>query len=76
MVYTTVVVRRMRGQAVYRAQFEDWLFHVVLPLAAYSTLTVAAYVAGFRLRNALLGVGAAALLLLFAGIPNAWDAVT
>jgi len=76
VVYTIVVARRMRGQAVYRPQFEDWLFHIVLPFAAYSALALAAYGAGFRLREALLGVGGAALLLLFTGIHNAWDAVT
>lgn len=76
LVYTIVVVRRMRGQAVYRPQFEDWLFHIVLPFGAYLILGVAACIAGFRLPEALLSVAAAALLLLFAGIHNAWDAVT
>jgi hypothetical protein len=32
--------------------------------------------ARFRLCQALFGAGAAALLLLFTGIHNAWDAVT
>jgi hypothetical protein len=76
VVYSIVVVRRMRGQAVYRPEFEDWLFHIALPFAAYLILAVVACIAGFRLREALLSVGAAALLLLFAGIHNAWDAVT
>ena len=30
----------------------------------------------FHTHEALFGVGAAALLLLFIGIPNAWDGVT
>jgi hypothetical protein len=75
-VYTVIVVRRMRAQSAYRPQFEDWLFHVLLPFAAYSLLTASAYSVRFRLREALFGVGAAALLLLFTGIHNAWDAVT
>ena len=33
-LYEIVVLRRMRRQRVYRPQFEDWLFHVVLPAAA------------------------------------------
>lgn len=74
--YAVIVTRRMRAQAAYRPQFEDWLFHVLLPFAAYLTLAVSAYAARFRLREALFGVGAAALLLLFTGIHNAWDAVT
>ena len=32
--------------------------------------------AGTHLREALFGIGAAVLLLLFIGIHNAWDAVT
>lgn len=73
-VYTLVVIRRMR-RAVYQPQFEDWLFHALLPLLAYATLAGSAEAARFRLREALLGVAAAVLLLLFSGIHNAWDAV-
>ncbi len=76
LVYAVMVTRRVRAQAAYRPQFEDWLFHVLLPFAAYLTLAASAWAARFRLREALFGVGAAALLLLFAGIHNAWDAVT
>ncbi len=76
VVYAVIVIRRMRVQTAYRPQFEDWLFHVLLPLAAYLMLAVSAYAARFRLREALFGVAAAALLLLLAGIHNAWDAVT
>ncbi|HKB71503.1 MAG TPA: hypothetical protein VKH46_11710 [Thermoanaerobaculia bacterium] len=36
---------------------------------------MSALAASSRLRGALFGVGAAALLLLFAGIHNAWDSV-
>jgi hypothetical protein len=76
VVYTIIVIRRMRAQSVYRPQWEDWLFHVALPLAAYFTLAVSAYAAWAYPREALFGAGAAALLLLFTGIHNAWDAVT
>ncbi len=76
IVYEIIVVRRMRLQTAYRPEFEDWLFHVLLPLAAYAMLAVSAYAARTRLRETLFGVGAAALLLLFTGIHNAWDAVT
>ena len=74
--YAAVVVRRMRRQAAYKPVFEDWLFHVLLPLAAYVTLAVTAFAAHWYLREALFGIGAAALLLLFVGIHNAWDGVT
>lgn len=74
-VYVVIVARRMRKQAVYQPEFEDWLFHVLLPLAAYAILALSAFAAPSHTREALFSVGAAALLLLFTGIHNAWDAV-
>ncbi|HXG92547.1 MAG TPA: hypothetical protein VNN73_09275 [Blastocatellia bacterium] len=76
IVYAVVVTRRLRMQTVYRPVFEDWLFHVVLPFAAYTMLAGSAYVAHSHARPALFLVGAAVVLLLFVGIHNAWDAVT
>ena len=76
LVYSVIVARRMRVQTAYQPVFEDWLFHCLLPFAAYATLAIAAFATRNRLRVALFGVGAAALLLLFIGIHNAWDAVT
>ena len=75
-VYAVVVARRMRVQSAYQPVFEDWLFHVLLPFAAYTMLAISAYAAHSHARPALFLVGAAALLLLFIGIHNAWDAVT
>jgi len=74
-VYVVVVARRMRVQSAYQPVFEDWLFHVALPFAAYAVLAISAYAAHSYARPALFLVGAAALLLLFVGIHNAWDAV-
>ena len=74
-VYALIIIRRMRGQAAYRPEFEDWLFHVLLPIVTYITLAVSACTAHLYEREALFGVGAA-VLLLFIGIHNAWDAVT
>ena len=76
VAYAVIVARRMRAQTVYRPQFEDWLFHILLPFSAYTVLAASAYVASFDIRPALFLVGAAALLLLLVGIHNAWDAVT
>lgn len=76
VVYAGIVARRMRQAGViYQPVFEDWLFHVLLPLAAYAMLALAAVAAPYRERVALFGVGAAALSLLFIGIHNAWDGV-
>ena len=76
LAYSIVVARRVRVQTAYQPEFEDWLFHVLLPFAAYAILAIAAYGTRNHVRVALFGVGAAALLLLFIGIHNAWDAVT
>jgi hypothetical protein len=76
VVYAVVVARRMRLQRAYKPVFEDWLFHVLLPAAAYTTLAGSAFVALVYVNPPLFLVGAAALLLLFVGIHNAWDAVT
>jgi hypothetical protein len=76
MLYEVIVVRRMRMQSVYKPQFEDWLFHVLLPLVAYAALAGSAFATRSSMRAAMYGAGAAALLLLFVGIHNAWDAVT
>jgi hypothetical protein len=73
--YAAVVARRMRKQDVYRPVLEDWMFHVALPSAAYATLGVSSLFAPGDVTAALFGPGAAALLLLFIGIHNAWDAV-
>lgn len=73
--YTAVVARRMRVQTTYQPELEDWLFHVMLPLFAYAILALSAFAAHARTHEALFGIGAATLLLLFVGIHNAWDAV-
>ena len=75
VVYAVIVARRMRVQTVYQPEFEDWLFHVVLPMLAYTMLALSVFAAHSHTRETLFGVGAAALLLLFVGIHNAWDAV-
>jgi len=55
---------------------EDWLWHCVFPFIAYVTLLVAALRLQRDPPTCLLLIGATALLLLFIGIHNAWDAVT
>ena len=75
VAYTVIVARRMRVQTTHRPDFEDWLFHALLPLAAYAMLALSAFAASSHTREALFGAGAAALLLLFIGIHNAWDSI-
>jgi hypothetical protein len=74
--YSVIVGRRVRVQPVYQPVFEDWLFHFAVPFVAYIMLSVAAFSARSHVRESLFVIAGAALLLLFCGIHNAWDAVT
>jgi hypothetical protein len=64
------------GQTDYTPVFDDWLWHFMLPFAAYATLAAAGFIASVHAGGALFAVAAATALLLFAGIHNAWDTVT
>lgn len=76
IVYSSVVLRRARRQDGYKPVFEDWLWHTILPFVAYGIVALAAMALPRNPAPALFWVGAAALLLLFVGIHNAWDTVT
>src|SRR5437899_2953547 len=71
-----VGIRREGRQKRSVPVLEDWLWHCAFPCIAYVTLLVAALVLRRDPPQCLLGIGATALLLLFIGIHNAWDAVT
>jgi hypothetical protein len=75
IIYCVIVTRRMRAQSAYNPVFEDRLFHVMLPMAAYAAIAASAATALYHERPASFILAAAALLLLFTGIHNAWDAV-
>ena len=74
--YTINVLRRARAQQSYAPVFEDWLWHFLLPGAAYSGVTLAALLFHRGADGPLFVVGTATLLLLCIGIHNAWDTVT
>ncbi len=74
--YTLIVIRRARRTRTYKPELEDWIWHAVLPLTAYVTLSVSAATLPFNHVPALFGIATFALLLLFIGIHNAWDSVT
>jgi hypothetical protein len=63
-------------QTAYEPEFGDWLSYALLPWAAYALLSRSAFMALSLTREALFGIGAAAFLLLFISIHNAWDSVT
>jgi hypothetical protein len=54
-------------------ELSDWVWHAALPVAAYASLVVAGILLGRSPGTALYVVAAAALLLLYIGIHNAWD---
>jgi hypothetical protein len=76
LVYAGVVTRRARRQTAYQTVAEDWLWHLILPAAAYGLLLASAILMRTRAGSALFGVAATALGLLFIGIHNSWDTVT
>jgi hypothetical protein len=76
IVYTLIIVRRAGSQTTYQVVFSDWLWHVILPLIAYTTLVVAAVFLPGHAERVLFIIGTTAMLLLFIGIHNAWDTVT
>jgi hypothetical protein len=75
MIYMALPVQRMRRQNSYQMDWEDRIFHVLLPFLAYGLLVASCLMAQAHIILALFGVAAAALMLLFIGIHNAWDAV-
>jgi len=75
VIYSAIVVRRARRQTAYKPVLEDWLWHAVFPLIAYTALFLAAIPLRRSPEPALFVVAAATLLLLFIGIHNSWDAV-
>jgi hypothetical protein len=76
VAYTFIVARRARRQHTYQPVFEDWLWHTVLPLAAYAALLLAAIVLPGDAEPSLFVVAAAVLSLVLIGIHNSWDTVT
>jgi hypothetical protein len=74
--YVALVLRRARMQTGYKPVWEDWLWHAILPLAAYFAFTISGAVLSSHTAGALFTVGAMSLLLLLIGIHNAWDAAT
>jgi hypothetical protein len=75
IAYVITVIRHTRRQTAYAPVLEDWIWHVVLPLVAYAALFGGAIVIPRATESALFVIGMAAVLLLFIGIHNAWDAV-
>ena len=76
VLYSIIVLRRMRRVPQYQSTLEDWLWYMAFPLLANALLIVAALVLAKNPSLALYIVGSAMMLLLLVGIRNAWDMVT
>src|SRR5262245_39115902 len=76
VAYGVITLRRATSISTYKPVFEDWLWHIALPLVSHVVLVVSALALPLRPRQALFGVAVVTLLLLFIGIHNAWDTVT
>ena len=75
MLYVLLLLRRILRQTAYKPDAEDWTFHIVLPFLAYLLLTLMPLPSLAYERETLFAIGGGVLLLLFAAIHNAWDAV-
>jgi hypothetical protein len=76
VLYSIIVMRRMRRVPNYQSTLEDWSWYIAFPLLANILLMVAAFVLPKNPSSALYIVGSAMMLLLLVGIRNAWDMVT
>lgn len=76
IAYSSSITVRMRRQKGSTPARSDWLWHILLPLIAYVCLLGSAAVVWVDAGAALYSVAAGALLLLYVGIHNSWDAAT
>lgn len=76
IAYTTSIIIRMRRQKMYVLGTSDWIWYILLPLVAYVCLLGSGGVVWASADAALYSVAAGAVLLLYIGIHNAWDAAT
>jgi hypothetical protein len=74
--YACWITAAARRTTNYKPVFEDWLFHSILPIIAYATIFITGIVVRARPLAGLYAIAVSALLLLFIGIHNAWDAAT
>jgi hypothetical protein len=76
IAYSTGIITPMRRQRAYTPDRSDWVWNILLPLIGYVCLLGSAAVVWVGADAALYSVAAGALLLLYVGIHNAWDAAT
>lgn len=73
--YALATIRHAR-KADYKPDREDWFWYIALPLVSYAGLVAAAILFWGDPASSLDAIATIALVLLCAGIHNAWDTVT
>jgi hypothetical protein len=74
LVYIGMIGASIRRIAsAYVPVREDWIWNVILPALAYGALLAAAFFIWRLTAQSLYAVAVALMLLMFAGIHNAWD---
>lgn len=76
VAYALRVISHARTQSGYAPDVGDWVWYTAMPLSAYTVLFIGGLLLFWHPETALFVVAAAALILLFNGIHNAWDTVT
>jgi len=76
LVYVAILARRTSRMQGYKADTEDWTWHLALPIFAYAMLFGGAIAMHRHPVRGLYAPAAAVTLLIFIGIHNAWDVVT
>jgi hypothetical protein len=76
LIYSALVLQHARRQRSYKPVMEDWIWHFLLPAAAYGAMLIAALFLGRGAQGSLFVIAAATMLLLGIAIHNAWDTVT
>jgi hypothetical protein len=76
VLYVFIVLLRTRRQSLYRPVLEDWIWHVIIPLAAYLTFAIGGLACGDIGATPQFAIAAGTVLLIFCGVHNSWDSVT
>lgn len=77
LIYSSMTAASMRKfGSTYVPVREDWIWHVILPVAVYAIVLAMALLVWRAPAAALYGIAAASTLLLLIGIHNAWDVAT
>jgi len=74
LIYIVAITARVGRATGYLPVLEDWIWHSILPIVAYTSVLVAGIAASWHEVGALYFVAVSAVLLLLIGIHNAWDA--